>query len=305
MTEYPKVSVVTITYGHENYITQTLDGVLMQDYPGEIEFIIANDCSPDKTDYVLKQYFETHYIPDNFEINYTRHSSNKGVVRNFIWALQRVTGQYISLCEGDDFWTDPLKLMKQVEFLEVNPDYVLCFTNRNILENGEITISADVRTQVSYNKTEIPRCYVPTLTVVFRNKVKEIPRKLHKSLIDCSLFLFLSQFGSFYYLRETTAVYRVHSAGLYSGNTDLYNFKRSTAARIKAWLYLDKIDRITLSHVIADWNKLLREAQIRDRKYLSAVASYGVESLFGLYVFQNNVLKKISKLTGRKSGKHQ
>lgn len=305
MTDFPKVSVVTITYGHENYITQTLEGVLMQDYPGEIEFIIANDHSPDSTDEVIRQYFETYPVPCHFEIKYTKHDNNKGVTGNFIWALEQASGQYVALCEGDDYWTDPMKLRKQVEFLEKNAGYVLCFTNRNILESGEISICEDVGTRVSYDKTEIPRCHVPTLTVVFRNKTSEIPPKLHQSLIDCSLFLFLSQYGSFYYIRETTAVYRVHSTGMYSGNTDLTNFKRSTNARIMAWIYLNNIDKITLSHVIADWNKLKREAQLRNRKYLAAAASYCVERFFGFYVFQNNVLKKISKLTVRKSGKPQ
>lgn len=295
MTEFPKVSVVTITYGHEKYIAQTLDGVLMQKYPGAIEFIIANDNSPDQTDDVIKHYFETHLVPENFEIKYTKHEANKGMMPNFIWALEQASGKYIALCEGDDYWIDRLKLKQQVMFLDTNPNYILCFTNRNILENGTITVVEDVRTQVSYDKTEIPRCYVPTLTVVFRNQVSEMPHKLRKTLIDCSLFLFLSQYGSFYYIRDTTAVYRVHDTGMYSGNPDIKNFERSTRARIFAWLYIDKIDKITLSHVIMDWNKLAQQAQINDRKYFSAAGSYIINCFFYAYVLQTNIRRKISR----------
>ena len=125
--ELPKVSVVTITYGHEKYIAETLDGILMQQYDGPVEFIIANDNSPDATDEVVKKYFLENPAPSNFEIKYTKHETNKGMMPNFIWALEQATGKYIALCEGDDYWTDPLKLQKQVDFLESHPDYSVTF----------------------------------------------------------------------------------------------------------------------------------------------------------------------------------
>lgn len=90
--DLPKVSVVTITYGHEKYITETLDGVLMQQYEGPVEFIIANDNSPDATDEVVKKYFLENPAPSNFEIKYTKHETNKGMMPNFIWALEQATG---------------------------------------------------------------------------------------------------------------------------------------------------------------------------------------------------------------------
>lgn len=123
----PKVSVVTITYGHQDYILDTLKGVLMQEYIGEIEFIIANDNSPDETDRVVTEFLNTNSIPSRFEIKYTKHEKNLGMMPNFIWALKQAKGKYIALCEGDDYWTDPLKLQKQVDFLEENGGYVACY----------------------------------------------------------------------------------------------------------------------------------------------------------------------------------
>lgn len=125
-TDLPKVSVVTITYGHEKYITETLDGVLMQQYDGPVEFIIANDNSPDATDQVMKKYFLEKPAPRNFEIKYTKHETNKGVMSNFLWSLKQASGKYIALCEGDDYWIDPLKLQKQVVTLENNPTINIC-----------------------------------------------------------------------------------------------------------------------------------------------------------------------------------
>ena len=136
MTDYPKVSVVTITYGHAPYITQTIEGVLMQDYPGEIEFIISNDHSPDDTDRVIKEYLAGRIIPDNFTVEYTLHEKNKGMMPNFFWAAGQVSGKYIAFCEGDDYWTDPLKLQKQVRFLEENSAYGLVVTDFNILHQS-------------------------------------------------------------------------------------------------------------------------------------------------------------------------
>ena len=150
MTDYPKVSVVTITYGHEKYITQTLDGILMQDYPGEIEFIIANDNSPDSTDERVKNYFNEKPTPANFDLKYTKHDTNKGMMPNFIWALEQATGEYIALCEGDDYWTDPLKLQKQVDFLGQNREYILTFHPVKILKEDGNLIN-DFITQVPEN----------------------------------------------------------------------------------------------------------------------------------------------------------
>ncbi|MDO9260985.1 MAG: glycosyltransferase, partial [Flavobacteriaceae bacterium] len=114
MKDKPTVSVCMITYNHENYIQQAIEGVLMQTCNFEVELIIANDCATDKTDEVIQEIIKNH--PNSSWIKYTNHSQNKGMMPNFIWAMQQCKGKYIALCEGDDYWTDPLKLQKQVEF---------------------------------------------------------------------------------------------------------------------------------------------------------------------------------------------
>lgn len=284
MNNYPKISVVTITYGHENYIAETLKGVFMQEYPGEIEFIIANDNSPDDTDKVVKDFIDKTNIPEIFSIKYTKHSTNKGMIPNFIWALGQAQGKYIALCEGDDYWVDPMKLQKQVKFLEENEEYVLCFTNRDILADGKITVNSPLYTKSSFNQSEIPRVYVPTLTSVFRNVVAEIPPKLYNNLIDASLFLFLSQYGSFYYFDQTTSVYRVHSDGVFSGNNDVVNYTRSVKARLAAWFFLKKVDKISLIYVLQNIIQFKKQSELRDRKYWSVFKSVCWEQFFKGYV---------------------
>ena len=123
MKKQPKVSVCMITYGHEKFIEEAINGVLMQECDFVVELIIANDCSPDKTDAVIQNILCNH--PRASWIKYIKHDKNLGMMPNFIFAMQECKGKYIALCEGDDYWTDPSKLQKQVDFLEANSDYVI------------------------------------------------------------------------------------------------------------------------------------------------------------------------------------
>ena len=213
MIDYPKISVVTITYGHENFIEQTLDGVFMQDYKGEIEFIISNDHSPDATDRVIKDYLAVKEIPINFTIKYTQHEVNKGMMTNFIWALEQASGKYIALCEGDDYWTDPLKLQKQVEFLETNQDYVLTFHPVQILNTDGVLVE-DFITKVpenyEYQETLASgNNYIHTPSVLFRNIITSFPPEFMLSPIgDYFLFMILTNHGKIKIMNDTMAVYR-------------------------------------------------------------------------------------------------
>lgn len=217
MTDYPKVSVVTITYNHEDYIMQTLDGVFMQHYPGEIEFIISNDNSADNTDKIIKDYFSTKEIPEKFTIKYTKHEFNKGMMPNFIWALTEASGKYIALCEGDDYWSDPDKLQKQMDFLENNLNYIACGCYVDIERFGILEKNKQALKRVSTNKTKLFFDWpFATLTTLFRN----INLKTHSHNFkggDLDLFLYLSQFGDFMRLDFVGGVYRYHGAGANSG----------------------------------------------------------------------------------------
>ena len=213
MIDYPKISVVTITYGHENFIEQTLDGVFMQDYKGEIEFIISNDHSPDATDRVIKDYLAVKEIPINFTIKYTQHEVNKGMMTNFIWALEQASGKYIALCEGDDYWTNPLKLQKQVEFLETNQEYVLTFHPVQILNTDGVLVE-DFITKVpenyEYQETLASgNNYIHTPSVLFRNIITSFPPEFMLSPIgDYFLYMILTNHGKIKIMNDTMAVYR-------------------------------------------------------------------------------------------------
>lgn len=220
--DLPKVSLVAITYGHEKYIKETLDGVMMQQYAGSVEFIIANDNSPDATDEVVKKYFLENPAPSNFEIKYTKHETNKGMMPNFFWALEQVTGKYIALCEGDDYWTDPYKLQKQVDFLEANEDYVIHSGNAQILSNDSSNASIIIE-NTSDSVFEIDHFYknnnIITCTVLFRNQTIDFPDFYNKITFgDWFLYVILMSKTKqkAYRTSELFSVYRIHSGGVMS-----------------------------------------------------------------------------------------
>lgn len=119
----PLLSIVTITYNHEPYIQKCIEGVLMQQVNFPIEFIIAEDCSTDGTLAICKEYAEKY--PDLIQL--ITSDNNVGAIANERRAMKAAKGKYIAFCEGDDYWTDSLKLQKQVDFMESNPEYSVCF----------------------------------------------------------------------------------------------------------------------------------------------------------------------------------
>lgn len=160
----PLVSVVMTTYGHEKYIEESIFGVLKQQTNFEVELIIANDRSPDNTDTIVEGIIATH--PNANWIKYTCHEVNLGMMANLEWSSAQAKGKYIALCEGDDFWTDPLKLQKQVDLLQNNPKAKFCFTDVDIFMQQEKKLFK------SKFKTDKTKYYVPkTIEDILVNKL--------------------------------------------------------------------------------------------------------------------------------------
>ncbi len=213
------VSVVMITYGHNQFIHQAIEGVLMQKCDFEIELIIANDCSPDNTDKVVEGILQRH--PNANWINYTKHSENKGMMSNFIWALQQAQSKYIALCDGDDYWTDPLKLQKQVDFLEGNSHVSSVCTNASFSDGhgqeGFFFDADDFATTVYKFRAVYEKNIFPTLTGVFKNTdLFQSQLNTELPLLDWALVVGSMNLGSVVRLNIVTAHYRIHDGGIFS-----------------------------------------------------------------------------------------
>lgn len=123
--EEPLVSIIVPVYNHERYIERCLRGIAMQKCDFPFEVWIGEDCSPDGSREVLKRL--EYELPDNFHFLYREHNLGDRGNGNSSDLVNRCTGKYFAICEGDDFWTYDHKLQEQVSFLESHPDYVACF----------------------------------------------------------------------------------------------------------------------------------------------------------------------------------
>ncbi|MEO7172479.1 glycosyltransferase [Flavobacterium sp.] len=224
-----KVSCHIITYNQIDYISKCIDGVLMQETNFPIEIIIGDDNSTDGTRELLLDY--SNKYPDIIKLN-LREVRGLGLPgkQNFMTTLEMCTGEYISLCDGDDYWTDPLKLQKQIDFLDSNPDYVLCFHPIDIL-NTDGTIVEDFITKVPENYETIETLarlgnYIHTPSVVYRNVLPTLPFEFKITPIgDYFLYMMLAEHGKLKYINDKMAVYRF-DVGILSGNNHVLKLKK-------------------------------------------------------------------------------
>jgi glycosyltransferase involved in cell wall biosynthesis len=245
-----KVSVCMITYLHEKFIEQAINSVLMQECNFDIELVIVNDCSPDSTDEIILNIIQNH--PRGSWIKYIKHSENIGMMPNFIFALKNCSGKYVALCEGDDYWLSPMKLKKQIEFLEENSTYVLCFHRVDILKiNGDIVNDFITKVPENYEVLEtLARLgnYIHTPSVVFRNIIKEFPFEFELTPIgDYFLYMMLAEYGKIKCFQEKMAIYR-YGVGVFSSNSKLEMAKSNlkTCTCLISYLKDEKIKKIIL-----------------------------------------------------------
>lgn len=218
----PMLSVCMIVYNQEHYIQQAIEGVLMQQTDFEIEFVIANDGSTDQTHPIIFNYIANH--TRGKIINYINHPKNLGMMPNFIFALQQCQGKYIALCEGDDYWTDPSKLQKQVDFLETNSEYGICFHKVQLLHQSNNQLEDDYMTRNVNDTTTINDLangnFMHTASVVLLNDFN-LPSQFKKSpLGDWPLYMCAINNRKIKKLDDIMAVYRMHKQSVWSNKLE-------------------------------------------------------------------------------------
>ena len=272
----PLVSICCITYNHEKFISDAIEGFLMQETNFRYEIIIHEDASIDNTAKIIEQYAAGN--PDLiFPVLQTENKYSQGIkpLANFV--LPRARGSYIALCEGDDYWGDPLKLQKQVDFLEKNTDFSLCvsgFMSNNIHTNRKrinITVPPGVKlTGQGYEFSlmdTMGRWLTKTLTAVFRNYPGLGGHLVqYKHGVDINLFYHILKNGNGFYMTEVTGVYRIHEGGVFSMKHD-WDMIINRNYKIYKEIYLlnkDEYSRICyLNHILALLNTSIHR-HIRD-----------------------------------------
>jgi glycosyltransferase involved in cell wall biosynthesis len=225
-----KVSVIILTYNHEPFIAQALDGALMQQTDFEYEILIGEDCSGDNTRTIIVDY-EKRY-PDRFRL--FLNERNLGAYKNCTQILEACRGEYIAVLEGDDYWTSPHKLQMQVGLLDKHPELVMCFHNVKIVYEDESnvphTYCSPNQKAVSNIEDLLGHNFIPTCSKMFRNGVvKNLPEWV--SLLpmgDWPSNIFLAQHGQVGYISEVMGTYRIHAGGMWYGmRQDLKNWYKA------------------------------------------------------------------------------
>lgn len=219
----PKVCIKCITYNHGEFIREALDGFLMQQTDFPFVAIVHDDASTDNTADIVREYAERY--PDIiFPIFETENQYRKpgGPLTKIMQDAIDATGaRYVACCEGDDYWTNSLKLQKQVSFLESHPDYVMCSHSCTYLyqETGRLW-HEDLGESREYGLDNLAikgEWLFQPLTIVYRCEPKSMEaymRYSHKR--DAALIYSILKNGKGYLMKESMACYRVHSGGVWS-----------------------------------------------------------------------------------------
>lgn len=217
------VSICCLTYNHEKYIAQAVEGFIMQETNFAFEIIIGEDCSKDGTRKILEEYVSRY--PDKIKLITSAY--NVGASNNGVRVFKAARGKYIAVCDGDDYWTDPLKLQKQVDFLERNEKFVMCgHYSKKITENNEIHYINFNPKPLVYSFSDVmaeKNTNTSTLTILFRNSV-EIGKmftsdwflKCHAPDKFIKLYTTFVSGKYIYVLPETMSCYRMHTGGVWS-----------------------------------------------------------------------------------------
>lgn len=269
--ELPLVSICCLVYNHGKYLKEALDGFLMQKTTFPFEIVIHDDASTDNSASIIKEYALKH--PKIFKPLYQTENQKSKVKSgmNPRFNFPRAKGKYIALCEGDDYWTDPLKLQKQVDFLEGHPDYGICCHNvleinslgregRGCIPNVLDNHSYSIQDYILNNRTA-------TCSILLKRELFKLPNWFSSLPFgDLGVVLIVlkeskSQKG--FVFKDTMGVYRVHEGGIHG------SLKKNNLSLIKAYK-----QHISFTRIIS--KKLLFEKKYKRSIYKKYSDTYKI-----------------------------
>ena len=227
MSDAPLVTVSCTAYNHEKFIRDALEGFIMQKTNFRFEVIVHDDASTDNTAEIIREY-EIKYPAIIKPIYQKENQWSKGIKPSarFVWPKAR--GKYLALCEGDDYWTDPLKLQKQVDFLQANKNYAGAFHyTKKIIEGYDISkdrLYGFHGTKLDFESVDTISPVSPwhTSSFVFRNEFLEIPSWFYSVPSgDMALFSIISKYGKIRCIPEIMSVYRKNEGGVTKSATHM------------------------------------------------------------------------------------
>ena len=307
--DQPLLSVSLITYNQAKFIRQCLDGIVMQRTNFPIEILVHDDASTDGTQDIIKEYAAQYPGLIN-PILQTENQYSKGVKIDMEFNYRRARGKYIATCEGDDFWTDPDKLQRQVDILEKHPHYSMCCHACAILEEETQKLTQPKPLcagapgmEFDYARKRELGWFFHTLSVVFRNGLLDPGQwKEFGYYRDVHQFYYLLKHGKGYYLEDVMGTYREHAGGVYRGMDREKQIQ--TDLRVFDELYAREKDPL-LKHEMEEQLKELAFLCLRHRKagaFFSYTRTLHPHPTCSMYLATAGQLASyyLKKITGKK-----
>ncbi len=288
----PLVSIHCLAYNHESYLRECLQGFVMQQTNFKFEAIVHDDASSDNTPIIIQEFADKY--PDIIKPIYEKENQfSKSLIDLEIKMLSKMQGKYIAFCEGDDYWSDPCKLQKQVDFLEANPEYGLVYGNVDFYYEKE-----QKRQSAKYSNCpqgsvfeDILRGKLPVITQtvccridLFKAHIYEHRVDPNADLfdIDLAIWLSLALKTKFYYIDEVLATYRLQEESMSrsKGTRRLYKFHQTIASIRFYYLRHNTVSKQTRDKVFEIYyNSIFSDGFILGNKRLMYRGKRGLNTL--------------------------
>lgn len=219
----PLVDVAMLVYNHRHFIAQAVSSVLEQRTTFGVRLVIADDCSTDGTSDILREFAAAY--PDT--IHLTIHRKNMGIIgrySNVVYLQAQCLAKYIACIEGDDYWTDPFKLQKQVDLIESDPGATGCYSNAVVVDGDGNSVAEDYMKHFGKEPKDptladniAPWGCSPSCTVLFKREILDnAPEWFNRSMRHSGFDLLIAMRGKYRYIDEKLGAYRVHKGGAWS-----------------------------------------------------------------------------------------
>lgn len=245
---HPLVVINCITYNHAPYLAQCLEGFVMQKTDFPFVALVHDDASPDGTAEVLREYAEKY--PDIIKpiCDSTNRYSDKSLDLIMNEWINAYEPKYIAICEGDDYWIDPLKLQKQVDWLEAHPEYSYVWTDANTQQGDIIQPYNRYLSDCDVSMEDVVMrggLWIPTASIVIRRELLDIGFKAEFHVGDYPIQIWGASKGKVRYQANVTCVYRLASVGSWSDRMSRLSMSQKRDVWEKEHYLLQKMDELT------------------------------------------------------------
>lgn len=287
------VTIQCFTYNHEPYIRQCLEGFVMQKTNFRFEAIVHDDASTDGTAAIVKEYAEKYpdIIKPIFETG-NQWSKHDGSLQRIM--DEHTHGKYVACCEGDDYWTDPLKLQKQVDFMESHHEYSMCFHQAKIIKEYDVKVGLkceDIENR-EYDPNELVKKWkVPTASIMALKECLYVKNEGTERILNGDIVFILNcaKIGRIWGMNDTMSVYRVQNSGV----TYDEHLKRERCMKYPAHFKFIKANYPFINPSLI--NHKIARAHLNRRKIHNSIFPFIKDAVMAFYYYPKIYLEKFTR----------